>query len=1099
MEVDFLLFCYFVISNGIDMEGVSNLFPISLKRLSKFTLLIVTLLSFYTYGQEVGVFEPLNEPVVIPEPPTLNIKTTGIEAITNKEGKKEFQYTAPHIPAIRTSNDGRIGLFLKRLGTGNPRNLTVLRPEAVERPFSTLEPGIPKGFLSDLRLENIGHGHHLALCDGSSVFSDNNTVSNPKQCSSNPENDCYELSAIGSKTDKSGTKVVRSKFSVEVQYPKTKNAKIVKVTYNSQDDVESNLMPDVSRFLEPMVTADGRLFVFRINEGRDTKPLKWKTDDGTEKSGLYDMVYAVIPESENACDITKLQGPYPISHAPFHSLVKNKYGFAQRQFRDPEGSLIKDGEPIKGTYPWVDREGRNVFFTAIRSMLNYSNHGVEYTRYKTSCVEGCSEAVSRVESGLHTQGVVAMGAWTNGKMVLLDGAFANSDYGLSTTNHKYLTLYRDVQGQDVMEVVGSARSTERDKLPLMGAKNTTFIDSLENLFNYNSNMVPSTPRDVVWHLSTGRGTADVAFDDFINKHSVIVANMNASLTHDIEDEGPIKRWEIRNHLHMRHNDGFQTRYNFGGKGFFRYGDSTLSDYEAPRIQNAATGSNDFTPDYGHTHGNVRIEPIAKGGIIGKGLWLDGESGVSFSIGKALDEAFITLFVDPRQNDSEESKTLLTFADQSTLRLSHKTLSYLVEGSTKIGYVFEVDLTAFAFTDKQWRHIALQVNKFEGGTVKINVFLNGYLLTQWNTPIHQPFSAGDTVLGSLKGSADGIRGWVDEFKVFAYRPDLESVCNHGHGTIVGINTKQDNEKWWNEANKYGATTHEVVSKSISAKLFSRYACLHNYSEEHGFAKEKAANSLLFSKTDDHSLRQILLFPEGPLFWDMQRPDSSKNSFCLECHDSENHFTPLSVAALISQDVTTQMDKRRQPMQPLRLMMGNTPELFDKCQFNELIGSTLVDECVLGTPRRVESHKKYRIKHVATGLPLFVQNIARHGYPLKLTTREASDCNANKCDFWVEDLDNGYQGIKFIDVDLGHKSPIGVVSDNIDKKLRRSISSNCGSFTWRCDFTIIEVGHDHFQIQSGDMALTNIQGVAVFIPHNECRGLQCEFQFIVQESR
>ncbi|MBJ7539673.1 hypothetical protein [Marinomonas transparens] len=1052
-----------------------------------------------TIHPELTAFYPIT---VIPDVPALDITTASIQ---------DGQYTAPHIPAIRTSNDGRVGHYIKRPG-GNTRFFTAIRPEAITTDFDLLEPGIPPGFLSDIVSHNMGGGHHTTLCDGSSVFPDSineNAIINPKQCG---DNDCYELSLISSGSTADGMRLIRSKFSVEIASPKTPEANIVNITQIEGDSFGPS-MPNVHRFLEPMFTGDGRLVVFRMRPAGQPIEFEWQTNDGTIKSGSYDMVYGVIPDDAEACDITKMQGPYPITHAPFDAKVNNKYGFAKQPFRDSEGNVLVNGEPLKGTYPWIDREGSNIFFTAIRSRLFYNTGyaGIGWrARYDSRCLEDCA-GPANTEDGLHAQGVLVMGAWTNGKMVLLDGAYANADSGLASTTdaQKEVSLYIDEQGNSVWERVGASRDTRDAVLPPMGAKNTTFIDSIENIFNYNPNLVPSTPRDVVWRFSTGRATADVAFDDFLNQHSIIIANMNASITHDVGDEGPIKQSYTRNDLNMRHNDGFDSTYTHGGRGF------TL----APRIQNAATGPNEFTPNYGVTHGNIRIEPIAKGGIIGKGLWLDGVSGVSFDIGKPLDQAFVSVFLDPRQVDDQQSKRILNFADGSTLDVSHSTLRYQVEGSSEQDMLFEADLSGFALTDKTWRHLALQFHPVDQETVKIDVFLNGFLLTQWTTPQHQAFITGPIVLGALTESSDnGFRGWLDDFKVFAYRPDLESTCNHGYGTLVGIPADSQNTKWSQIASQYSATSHQRISDAIDQTQYGtypQYACVHNYTEERGFAKEKAANPDLFTAENKTTLRQPFIFPEGPLHWNQPRPDSSNNAFCLECHVNDTNFAPLSVAALtIDTTINTQDDLRRQPMQPPRWMTGTAPNIFSECEYNQsILGElgTLVDQCDLPKERpSLESNILYRLIHVGTGYPVRVETwdtVAKHsqqGFPVTLETGGLDACDSAECDFIVKTLNDGKQSINPTNgvitralgvLGLGARIYNGQDLSHVILRRNARLIENCTDND--CDFNIVPLGQDKFRIEAIEgysIAKLENDSRLKTIPTEDCHSQVCEFEFV-----
>ena len=1080
-----------------------------------------------------------NPAVVFPDVPALNINTVAIQ---------NGDFTAPHIPPVRTSNDGRVGMYIKRL-YGATRRFTLLRPETIDKPFDQMLPGIPTGLLSDFYDQDIGYGHHATLCDGSSDFvnlSEQNTsvkgIENPRQCGSN---DCYDLSVIGniattenitlmdgSTALKAGMRITRNEFVVDVAAPKTPSANIVNITHVRE--TRSDFMPRVDAYLEPMFTGDGRVLVFRM-KSRFTPQLnasqgefQWVADDGSVNTGTYDMVYAVIPQSEDPCDVTQLQGPFPVSHAPYHNLVNQTYGFAQHPFRDTEGNKVADGVELKGTYPWIDRGGRNLFFTALYSPLYYNTGridpvvggGIYAARYDARCIDTCDEMVN--QDTFHTQGVVVMGAWTKGKMVMLDGAFSNSDYGLAVhpSAQRDLALYSDAEGNKVWERVGSIRDTQAENLPLQGAKNTSFIDSLEHLFNGHKNFLPITPRDVVWRFSTGRGTADVAFDDYINEHSIIVTNMNASLTHDVGIEGEIPISYTRNNTNMRHNDGFEHFYTHGGKGF------TLS----PRIQNAATSLVSSVPDYGRAHGNIRIEPIAKGGINGKGLWLDGSSGVSFFINEGLSqsrpgsEAFVSIFVDLRSRDSEP-KQLLNFPDGSVLTLSKNHLRYLI-GSN--GAEFETVLPnlpddAIHNTDinstgnEGWVHVALQ---FNANRSAVDVFFNGYLLTKWLTPIHTPLMEGELVLGTLTENNMGMRGWLDEFKVFTYRPDLESVCNHAHGTLMGFEKEQSSPKWFEVASSYPQVSHDIVSQELTQSQHTNhkfYACIHNYSNvggtANGFTLERLANPLLMP------LRQAIQFPEGPLYWDQPRPDSLNNGFCLECHSVNTNFSPLSLQALVPiSNLVVQHDVRRQPMQPPRTVMGHAAASLEACQYNfSLLDEpiTLSDACFLNLSAPVvASNITYRIIHVASGNPIRVETWDQgnghdqQGYPVTLESAGVNACDGAECDFKVEDRSDGFQSINPTNGIITR--PLGVLGMNhllsqdqgdvSGMILRRSARyiENCP--LGDCDFKMISVGANRFRIEPepGYALTTYDYDTRIQITNTEsCEFQKCDFQFLPLE--
>ena len=858
--------------------------------------------------------------VGLPEIPALARSVTGYE---------DGEFVKPHVPPLRTSNDGRVGVYMKPAG-GRP--FALLTPEALDDHFVNQAPGVPvlsagsPHTVSNAWFDGAaqGNGHHLTLCDGSSPFAgmpDHDNLENPRACGAN---DCYDLTTVTT-VDETIDGVVHKRLwsrpiIVEVANPKSASAEIVDI--RTKGAAVSGPAWAVNEVFEPMFSADGRLFVFRVGGSN----FSWTDASDSPRIGNYDMAYAVIPEGSSPCDITAIDGPYPVSHAPFHPGLGERYGFARSPFRDPEGNPIPDGVDIKGTYPWIDRQGRNLFFPAVNATLHYSEGGAMRTRYPARCVPGVAcdltpDVIGDVEAGGETRGIVAMGLWTKGKMVLLDGEFANIDYGL---NQEALA-HREIQLYDPFSApagdpsgwvrVGTGRDNVATEMPTHAVVNTTFIDSLEHLFNHEPNMFPATPRDVVWTLNSGRASADVAFDNYLHRDAIIVAEGNASLTHDSPSYA-------RNGAFMHHHDGFHETGAFAGTGF---GDEV-------RLQNAASGGHPAIPDYGVGYGNVRIEPAAIGGIVGKGMWLDGYSGFGFQLDAPVSgEAFVGVFVDLRPAVSY-SRPLLRFADGSELRLSRTQVRYRHAG---VNYSRSLP-AAITAEPRTWTHVGVQ---FNADASAVEVYIDGMLLTTFSTPAHTPLQAGSLSLGSVDGSA-GVRGWTDELLVFADRPDLETVCNLAHGTMIG-SAGPIAGTWGQVSGAYPSSTHAAISAALTSggePSFERYACYHDYDLDHGILAETLPPGT-------ESVRQGLLFPEGPLVWNTPRPDSSTNAFCLDCHD-DSEAPVLSVEVLELELVDMQHDPRRQPMQAPRVFGGWLPaDIFgaDAPAADQApVGGSLVDE-------------------------------------------------------------------------------------------------------------------------------------------------------------
>ena len=148
------------------------------------------------------------------------------------------------------------------------------------------------------------------------------------------------------------------------------------------------------------------------------------------------------------------------------------------------------------------------------------------------------------------------------------------------------------------------------------------------------------------HYQTGRGSAEVAFDDYMDRDALIVSNMVSAM------------W-------MNHTSAQDLR-NEGGAG---------TGTPTAVIQNAATSRHPSIPKAGRFAGAGarfgRVEPVASGGIEAKGLWISQDMGLRYNIPQAprynmVDENmkstgkptwFLGLFVAPHYGKG--SRNLIT--------------------------------------------------------------------------------------------------------------------------------------------------------------------------------------------------------------------------------------------------------------------------------------------------------------------------------------------------------------------------------------------------------------------------------------------------------
>ena len=595
-------------------------------------------------------------------------------------------YTREVIPPFRGSADGRIAVDMK------PRaqiELYLLGPEALTDIVTdpTTQVGGTPIVLDNEQLDPTWfHGvpgalnptaHHRTICDATEQFYPGGAPHNPHPCGSDlvkypsdpintvPSQDCYELtmvSTVGYQDNGAKLQLWGKKIVVVVDDPKTASATISQVVDHPDPAVGSTVFYASSMF-EPTITGDGRLLV-----GRITKSPR-NPNDGVQlhPNNRWDIVYSAYDDQWPSCDVTRWTELAPIASAYNDPMMNGRYGVAAYPFRDPHGNVVPSGVDLEVSYPWIDRAGDNLFFTTIAGNLFNDEGGVLTSRHPARCLPtnpGCAlptqiADIPSFEYDTNFLGVGFAGLWSHGKIVLLDNVINNVDYALERQNQRQvlLDLYAPSQVSAVEEIrTGSGRSVG-GSLPHMTTTNGNFIDSLEQRFNYNENTHPLTVRDVVWLVNTGRVSAELAFDDYLDPDAFIVAEMSGALEHSGLSGN-----------HMIYHDGFDSTVPgvLDGRGT-----------QFLRFQNAATATPDrwVVPAYGTPRGNVRLEPVALGGIEGKGLWLGGDGGVSFAMDESAQPQvfsgrswYLSLFIDPRFDDDGVTRELLRFPDNTSIVL-----------------------------------------------------------------------------------------------------------------------------------------------------------------------------------------------------------------------------------------------------------------------------------------------------------------------------------------------------------------------------------------------------------------------------------------------
>ncbi|KMT67070.1 LamG-like jellyroll fold domain-containing protein [Catenovulum maritimum] len=841
----------------------------------------------------------------LPEQPSID---RDVYMMETRDGEIRPQFTRPTIPTLQTTADGRVGISHKLQENGRVA-FRLQVPEKLEQAFVNSEVGTGTDILSKpnaladsnaVLYSNQIQGDassHLGLCDP--AFDETSNIKNPMACGVDNADDCYTVTIIRSERDDNNADlrtIFGTPVTIRVSNPKTADAEIVEVTAGT---AVQGATFELNSFLEPMTTSDGRLLFVRVGAGTE---ITWRDSQNVSHTSKSDNIYFVNdnPESQTACDVTQWDKPYPLGHAPYDTTINQRYGFAMQLFRDTANNVIPDGNPI-GTYPWIDKEGDNITITAVGTSLYDTKTGESL--YPARCLESVNECVDDLDAqnGSALNGRVIMGLWTRGKMVLLDNLINNIDFTLHADDgsQREVQLYQATSNFDGYTRVGSGRDNREELLPLASSGNTTFFDSNEHRFNYLEHMKPVTPADVSWLVSSGRGTTEMAFDDYLNPNSFINANMAQV-------------------VELRSNGG---RITLDGK-----------------VQNAATAGRVLPesnasfaepewniPLYGDILGDGRIEPIAKGGINGKGFWLSGNSsGIEFSVPaqtRDIQETdwYYSLFLDMRGSQTGD-KTLIRFPDNSEIRVRNANrLVYFDSTGNQVRLIN----TRNVIPTNAWTHIGIQATN---NNRTITTYINGFrvnLFTHSDSLFEM--QQGELTLGhSQTTDSSNFIGWIDDFKVMAERVNVEMACNHANGTLVGLDSAApvDDTQWhyWNDyADSMPAGSHNAIRNTLNTRnkpSYDKYVCYSDYSADYAAHLANIPAGL-------HSIRDSINFPEGPLLWNAPRPDSSNNAFCLSCHTAGG-MQGLDIDALtLNNSLDAVDDPRRQPMQPDAKVFGNIP--------------------------------------------------------------------------------------------------------------------------------------------------------------------------------
>ncbi|MGL4400783.1 MAG: hypothetical protein ACRCXD_13005, partial [Luteolibacter sp.] len=573
------------------------------------------------------------------------------------------------------------------------------------------------------------------------------------------------------------------------------------------------------------------------------------------------------------------------------------------------------------------------FASLVNGVYTVNNSISSQSRYASTPTTTGQQHSTNPEDFGPTRGVSFAGLWSNGKIVTIDNLNNDMDYQIDSNYFsRDVSLFSNSPSSTKTKLTMGAGRVNGDGPP-GDVDNTGFIDSMQNTYNYNQHAKPTTVRDVVWTMQNPKHTDELAFDDYLDRDALIVANMNGCVMLDANNT-------------LRHQSGFDER----------------NDIFVPanvKLQNAATPSANRwkLPQWGAVTGPGRLEPAATGGIHGKGFWLNSDIGLRFPVEQQttnvyLKNWYVGLFIDCRGNGERE---LLTFPDGTSIRIlipvttpptqPIPVIKYFDAGGTlrhSVTVAAGIGKYGNMIPDPGWAHLAWQIKR---GGKEIDFLLNGMLYNRLaydasNATLFQMAKdadrkGGDLTVGNTAASTAGFVGWIDDLKVIARTVDLESACNHAGGTLVGLRpaypSNGDLRNFSNSFPVYNGTVNGLAITEINTRLrhngqltYSAFANLYDYE------KDRDAQTLALP-ADVVSMRQAIHFPEGPIHRTRPRPNSIKNQFCLTCHHSDANAQGLGLDALrLAPPNAGQVnppnapqDRRRTPLQPLRRTFGNSP--------------------------------------------------------------------------------------------------------------------------------------------------------------------------------
>ena len=305
--------------------------------------------------------------------------------------------------------DGRIFVRTRTAGWF----VNAFRPERVSKNADG-SPNFRGAFSSDLQLEhrNFNNGKPLAVAHNwiAIVPDPSHQGANPYPSNRNGDpnksgsyatykatiyHTVESQNAAGQITD--GDRMVFRKATFIVGNPESRDATVVEAKFTSSFRFLVLNNGENLRCIEPSVTIDGRLIICQGHENNsgsiDRLVYSWNQESSTERGWSNPRNLSRMFFDHRNSDVSGM---------PFYI----RYPLAENQLLDANGIPLQNGQELRGAYPWISRDGSELFY--------------QHTRRR----DGSASA----RPGARRSGTSVVGRWTGWALRHIDGPINRNRY-----------------------------------------------------------------------------------------------------------------------------------------------------------------------------------------------------------------------------------------------------------------------------------------------------------------------------------------------------------------------------------------------------------------------------------------------------------------------------------------------------------------------------------------------------------------------------------------------------------------------------------------------------------------------------------------------